>query len=282
MDNDEREPLGRRHPLLQRLRALRRDGNLRRSESVFVAEGVHLARETLASELEIEQVLLAPRVARSSKGAGLLEALRRRGLNCRHTTDELIDSVQDARSPQPIVLIVKRPTWTAAQLCGEAKPLIAVACGLQDPGNLGTLIRTAHAAGGSGCLLHGPSADPFHPRTVRASAGSILHLPVLADADGQLLAELAQRGVEIVATAADGTTEYHEFDFTVASAVLFGSEGDGLSPELLGLADRVVRIPLRSGVESLSVSSAAAVVLFEAARQRAAGGSGVRASPDDP
>jgi TrmH family RNA methyltransferase len=268
LEKEEGRPLGRRHPLLQRLRALRRDGALRRSESVFVAEGIHLAREALASRLRIDSVVIAPRLRRNAEGLALIEEIRTRGLDCHETTDERLAQAQDARSPQPIVMIVERPLWNAETILGDANPLVVVAWGLQDPGNLGNLFRTAHAAGATACLLQGPSADAFHPRTVRASAGAAFRLPTLADGSGELLERLARGRVALIATAADGTTDYPACDFTGPSAILFGAEGDGLPPELTERAARVVRIPLTDDVESLSVSSAAAVILFEAARQR--------------
>jgi len=238
---------------------------------VLLAEGVHLAQEALKSGTAIETVVVSPRLTHNSEGRALLQTIERRGLNCLHTSDAVLESLQDARSPQPILMVLRRPRWTLDDLLGSSQPLVTVAYGLQDPGNLGSLVRTAEAAGSTGCLLCGSCADPFHPRTVRASAGSMLRLPVVELETEALLARLAAAQVAVFATDALDGTLFHQCDFSGPSAILFGGEGSGLPPEIVGLAQQTARIPLQAGVESLSVSAAAAVVLFEAARQRASG-----------
>ena len=146
--------------------------------------------------------------------------------------------------------------------------MIGVAHGIQDPGNLGSLFRTLQAAGATACFVADACADPFHPRAVRASMGSILGLPVLVEPTETLLPRLRDRGIALVAADASGEREYPQCDMTRALAVFFGGEGRGLPAELLAKLDESVRVPLHSGVESLSVGAAAAVLLFEAARQR--------------
>ena len=277
MADEENQPLGRRNPLIVRVRALRRDPAQRAKESVLLAEGVHLAQEALSSGTAIETVIVSPRLTHNSEGRALLQTIERRGLNCLHTSDAVLESLQDARSPQPILMVLRRPQWTLDDVLGSSKPLVTVAYGLQDPGNLGSLVRTAEAAGSTGCLLCGSCVDPFHPRTVRASAGSMLRLPVVELEMEALLTRLAAAQVRIFATDASKGTLFHRCDFSGPSAILFGGEGGGLPPEIVGLAKQTVRIQLQAGVESLSVSAAAAVVLFEAARQRA---SGVRTGRD--
>jgi TrmH family RNA methyltransferase len=269
LEDEKDQPVGRRNPAIVRLRSLRRDAVQRAKECVLLAEGVHLAQEALNSGAMIETVVVSARLARNDEGRVLLREIERRGLNCLNTSDAVLESLQDARSPQPILMVLRRPRWTLDDLLGASKPLVTVACGLQDPGNLGTLVRTAEAAGSTGCLLSGSCADPFHPRTVRASAGSILRLPVVELETESVLSCLAENRLTVFATDASTGTPYHRCDFSGPSAILFGGEGSGLPPSILDAAAETARIELRPGVESLSVSAAAAVVLFEAARQRA-------------
>lgn len=264
--------LGRHHPTLRRLRALRRDRAQRDAESVLVAEGLHLVQEALACGAEIELVLASPRLAQRREGRSLLASVDERGLPRFDTSDALIDGVQDARSGQPVLAVVRRPAWPADSLLETAgpAPLIAVAHGLQDPGNLGGLLRTSHAAGASALVVCGDSADRFHPRTVRASMGSIFHLPVFEEAPEALLPRLKQAGIVTVGGDAAAAVDYAACDMTRPIALFFGGEGSGLPADLSSRLTEHVSIPMRREAESLSVGAAAAVLLFEAARQRRA------------
>ena len=264
-------PLGRQHPTIRRLRVLRRDPARRHAESVLVAEGIHLAQEALsASEAAIELVVVSPRLARTEEGRELLAAVEQSEVRCFETSDTVLQSLQDSRSAQPILTLVRRPQWPPdlGLALRQKKALIGVAHGIQDPGNLGSLFRTLHAAGGTACFVDDAAADPFHARAVRASMGSILRLPVRVEPTGDLLPRLRECGIALVGAASSGEVEYQRCDITRAVAVFFGGEGRGLPPELLAELDETIRVPLHAGVESLSVGAAAAVVLFEAARQR--------------
>jgi TrmH family RNA methyltransferase len=262
--------IGRSHSLVRRLRALRRDARARHGEGLLVAEGLHLAREALASGAAIEQVIVAPRLERTEEGRGLLRDVRERGLACETTTDAVLASVQDARSPQPILMLIW-PARHSVEAClgasGAAPPLVLVAHSVQDPGNLGALVRSADAAGAHALFATGDAADLHHPRAVRASMGSLFRLPAVAAEIEPLFERLAERGVRRVGADPGAGTEYFRADLTGALALVIGAEGSGLPPGA-PLDDRV-RIPLRRGVDSLNVAAAAAVLLFEAARQRA-------------
>lgn len=259
--------------MIRRLRALRRDGRLRESERVFVAEGLHLVREALDSGAKVELIALSPRLQAGAEGRALLERIRAADAACFEAADSVLDSVQDARSAQPVLAVVRRPRWEPeaglAPASGGAALLVAV-CGVQDPGNLGAIVRAADAAGAGACYVCGATVDPFHPRAVRATMGSLLRLPVLAADAVELRARLRERGVAAVAADPRGETVYSAADLTRPLGLFLGAEGGGLPASLVEACDERLRIPLRAGVESLSVSAAAAVLLFEAARQRTA------------
>lgn len=250
---------------MRRLRALRHDRDLRDEQRVFVAEGPRLAREAIASGASIELALCARGI-----GHGLVEELRGAGLAPAFTTPDVHRALQDARSPQPVLLVVRRRAIRIEDLLAPvaAVPLVVVAHGIQDPGNLGSIVRTAEAAGASGMLVCGDSADLYHPRTVRATAGSIFRLPVLQTNLADLTASLRDAGLQRVASSPDPGRDHDAVDLRGPTAILLGGEGAGLPRELRDAADVAVRIPMAAGVESLSVSAAAAVLLFEAARQR--------------
>lgn len=264
--------LGRTHPTIRRLRALRADPALRREQSVFLAEGVHLAQEALQSAADVELVVYSKRLSSREEGRALLRAVAQRQLSCAEADDALLDSIQDARSPQPIVMLVRRPDWPLdAGLCVPGPtPLAVVAVGIQDPGNLGSLVRTADAAGATACFVVQGSADPFHPRAVRATMGSVFRMPIFLDSETGLVERLRARGLRLIGTETTTGVVYHGCDLTRPSALFFGAEGTGLAPALRSELDESIQVPMRAGVNSLSVGAAAAVVLFEAARQRAA------------
>jgi TrmH family RNA methyltransferase len=265
------EELGRRHPLLRRLRALRRDPARRRTEGLLLAEGLHLAAEVLRSAVRVELVVSSPRLERAPGGRELLREIDDRGLPRVLVADAVLDDLQDARTAQPILMLVQRPERApdAGLEPAGGVPLVAVADGVQDPGNLGSLLRTAHAAGATAFAATGEGADPFHPRAVRASAGSVLRFPPLVEPRSTLVERLRRRRIVCIGADPAGRLDHRRADLTRPVALFFGGEGRGLAPPLREVLDETVRIALQAEVESLSVTAAAAVLLFEAARQRA-------------
>jgi TrmH family RNA methyltransferase len=170
-----------------------------------------------------------------------------------------------------VLLVVRRPDGARARavpgLPGVA--LVAVAVGVQDPGNLGSILRSADGAGATGFVTVGSSADLFHPRAVRASMGAIFRLPSAQESEAEpLLAHLRRLGIATLAAHPSSELLYDLCDLRGPVALFFGGEGSGLHADLSRRLDGAVRIPMRRGVESLSVGAAAAVLLFEAARQR--------------
>lgn len=255
---------------MRRIRLLRRHGDERDRQGVLLAEGIHLADAALSSGAEIECAIVSPRLASAPEGPDLLRRLAAAGAMVYQAADRLLDSLQDARSPEPVLLVVRRRRLDAGELLDGADraPWIVVAFGVQDPGNLGTLVRTADACGASGLIAAGDGADLHHPRTVRATAGSIFRLPVSHSEAQPLLDRLRARGYRQVAADPAAGTDYDAFDWSGSLALWLGSEGSGLPRGLASAMDATVRIPMRPGVESLSVGAAAAVLLYEARRAR--------------
>ena len=244
---------------MKRLRALRDDSARRLEEGVFVAEGIHLAGEALRSGASIETALVAPGL----RDDRLRSGLARRAERYEEAPDDLLGALQDARAAQPVLLIVRR----AALAPRDGVPLVVVAVGIQDPGNLGTLFRSADAAGATELVACG-GADPYHPRAVRATMGAIFRLPCSRAPFDRTAAALGSRGVPLVGAEAAGEVDYWAFDWTPPVAIVLGGEGSGLAPIPRAALKSTVRIPMREGIESLSVAAAGAVLLFEAARVR--------------
>lgn len=264
--------LSRTHPVARRLRALRTDRALRDAEGVCVAEGIHLAGEALAAGAAIEAAIVSPRLLENAEGRELARRLGESGVPTYESSEATLDGLQDARSPQPVVAIV---AWRSAPLAEvldgrRGVPLVAVACGVQEPGNLGALWRTADAAGATGFLSTSGSAALTHPRAVRATMGSIFRLPATEWTLEAILHEVKSRGFKIIGADARAAVPYDTVDWSGPIALLLGGEGAGLPAEAAGRLDARAMIPMAPGVESLSVNAAAAVLLFAAARARRA------------
>lgn len=255
----------RSNPLFRRLRELREHAA---DDGLALLEGPKLIEEALLSGVTVLEVAASPRAERSQRGARVLRELAAGGVTVRAMSDELVASLSEAESSQGLLALAARPAFDEAALFAGV-PLIAVAVGVQDPGNLGGLLRTAEAAGATGAYLTPGCADPFGWKALRGSMGSALRLPHVRGVEpAAVVSRLKARGVRVAATAADAAQAYDEADLKRPVAILLGNEGAGLPDELLRAADLTVRIPLAGHAESLNVGVAAGVVLFEAARQR--------------
>lgn len=260
--------LGKHHPLLKRLRGLRRSPQERRELGLLVAEGVHLAGEAIAAGCDLESAFFDARLTASEDGAEILARLNELGVPCHEVTRSVMDGLQDARSPQPVLLTIHTAGLIDSPWRERDDPLCVVCDGIQDPGNFGAILRSADAAGAAALIATGPASDPWHPRAVRASMGSIFRLPVERMELETAIERLRAAGLTLVGTRVDGGDDYLDAAFSGGCALFFGGEGAGLDEQTLGALDRVVTIGLHAGVESLSVGAAVAVTLFEARRQR--------------
>lgn len=254
--------LALRHQKVQRLRRLLSRRSARESERAFVVEGAKVLSEALDAGAAIESVYLA---------AGASEAIAQRAFDAGARVYELapgvVERVADTVTPQPIMAVVPFLDRPLASLRGAALSVVAV--DVRDPGNAGTILRSAEAAGADGVLCCEGSVDVYNPKTVRASAGSLFHVPVVAGGDPvEVLREMASWGVQRLATTATGGRDYSAVDLTRPVAFVLGNEANGLPPELDELVDERVTIPMVGRSESLNVGMAAAVLCFEAARQR--------------
>ena len=236
----------------------------------MIAEGVHLAREALLAGCDLETVFFDARLSTSEEGATLLAELRDLDAPCHEVTEGVMEGLQDARSPQPVLLAIRTAGLDGRSWRTQENPLVVVCDGIQDPGNLGAILRSADAAGAAVLLATGTTADWRHPRTVRASTGSIFRLPIEQTETETAVERLRQHGLTLVGTTVRKGQDFRDVALTGGCALFFGGEGAGLDEGLLETLDRVITIPLHPGVESLSVGAAVAVTLFEAVRQRRA------------
>lgn len=241
-----------------------------RPEGGFIAlEGVRLVSEAIRSGLEIEAILASDSAERHL--APLQAELDRPTLILR-TTDKLFDSVAATETPQGIAALLRPREFSLESLVAVPDPLVIVLVGVQDPGNVGTILRSAEALGASGAIATRGSAHPYSPKSLRASAGSVLRLPILSElATPIALTQLRVSGLKIFVASSPRDSAAHrpdEIDLRGPAAILIGNEGAGLSPEVERSADARIRIQVAEPVDSLNAAIAASLILYEAARQR--------------
>lgn len=250
--------------IFRRFRTLKDRG----ADELCLIEGPRLLEEALASGIELVEVAAAPRAEAREGATRLLAALRARGTPVHRMAEGLVAALSEAETSQGLLALARRPTFEEAALY-RGTPLVVVAVGVQDPGNLGGLLRTAEAAGATGAYLTAGTADPFSWKALRGSMGSAFRLPHVRGLTPEEAARrLRGHGLLLLATAADADVAYDRADLRRPLALLLGREGVGLPDELVRGADQRVAIPMRGPVESLNVGVAAGILLFEAARQR--------------
>ncbi len=239
--------------------------------SLVGIEGPHLLEEALRAGLRVAAVFVAKDPDRRSER--LLERLRLpTATEVLSLPRKLLDSALTTETPQSVAALVEPPDWTWAHVLdssAKAAPLIVVMAGLQDPGNVGTILRSAEAFGASGVVSLPGTVSAWNPKVVRASAGSVFRVPVLAASERGAFEELREAGVRILATAAQRGQPANLADMGGPIALVIGNEGNGVREELAAQADSTITIPCPGPVESLNAAMAASVLLYEAARQRA-------------
>lgn len=279
---DVRRITSRQNPLVARYRAIGR-GEV---ADLLLLDGVHLVSEALDAGLPVCQAAVAADARDAPEASALASRLEQAGVEVVVAPAPVMDVLSPVRSSSAIVAIAQRPAPDADRLYGRGRTLVVVATGVQDPGNLGAIVRVAEAGGASGVVATEGCADPFGWKALRGSMGSSLRLPVFAGRRAsETIAEARRRGCRIVATVPRGGRALYEIDLTGPAAVLIGGEGPGLPRELVEAADDRVTIPMQAPVESLNAAITAALLVYEARRQRnnAARGSesqGRRVSPE--
>jgi len=272
---DAREPLGSplgpRHPAVRRLRELLRDRSTRAQEHTFVVEGPRAISGALDRAAPLDAVYLGPNAEYAF--APLIARVRAAGVPLEHLKDGVLERIGTTVTPQPVLATAPMATVAPSDLRGTG--LVLVAVGIADPGNLGTLLRSAEAAGASGMVIEAGSVDAYNPKVVRASAGAIFGVPLVQASIGEgwsvmdALDELRGAGRTTYGTRAAGGVAPDAVDFTEPVAVLLGNEAHGLADDVAARVDGWISIPMAGPAESLNVAMAGTVVCFEAARQRA-------------
>jgi TrmH family RNA methyltransferase len=266
----------RQNPLVARYRAAARG----RADDLLLLDGAHLVADALDAGVHLREAAVAD-VADVADAAGhpvrraeiraLAARLTEAGVEVVAASAAVMDALSPVRSAGGIVALADRPSLDAGRMYGGGAPLVIVAVDVQDPGNLGAIVRVAEAGGATGLVAAGRSADPFGWKALRGSMGSALRIPVVVGEHAdQAVADARRHGCRIVAAVPRGGRSLFDINLKVPAAVLIGGEGPGLPAALVDAADDRVTIPMQSPVESLNAAVTAALIVYEARRQRAA------------
>ncbi|HEY9853558.1 MAG TPA: RNA methyltransferase [Leptolyngbyaceae cyanobacterium] len=252
------------NPLVKQIRKLHQ-AKERHQQQLFLLEGTHLLMEVCAVDYPLTTICCTP--TWQERHPELWQEASRRSQRQELVSPEVLKAIATTVNPDGVVAIAARENIPTPPI-PHTGLLLALET-IQDPGNLGTVIRTAAAAGAAGLWVSADSVDLDHPKVLRASAGQWFRLPMGVTPDIKKLIKNCQAGgMQAIATVPDAKLTYWELDLQKPSLILLGNEGAGLSVDALALADQQVKIPLSPGVESLNVAIAAAVILYEAQRQK--------------
>lgn len=240
--------------------ALQKHAKTRKEQKAYVVEGKKMFEELPREDLKEVYVT----AEYESKDLKVLT-----DVNYEVVEDRLFNQMSDTKTPQGILCVVKQKEYELEELLAKPKPMLLILEDLQDPGNVGTILRTAEAAGVDGIILSGGCVDIYNPKTVRGTMGSIYRQPFLYVSHmPDIIKKLKDKKIPIYAAHLVGKMRYDEADYKVGGAFLIGNEGAGLSAKLTEAADKLIKIPMEGQVESLNAASAATILMYEANRQR--------------
>ena len=250
------------NPRIRWIRRLQSSTRKRRKERVFVVEGVRLAEEALSSGWETSLVIYSDEL--DGRGLTVVDRLAERGTEVFKVTPQVMGFAADTETPQGILAVLRiHPTPVPERLS-----CVFIPDAIRDPGNLGTMLRTAVAAGVEAVFLPPGAVDPFAPKVVRAGMGAHFRIPIVEMGWEKLRGYFHDSHLRVVLAAAGAGLPYHQMDFDQPIALIVGGEAEGASMEARNLVDEWVHIPMAGGAESLNAAVAASILLFEVLRQR--------------
>jgi len=266
------------NPKVKYISALNK-GTAKGRKNEIVIEGTHLVEEALKSQKDgrskLNIVFYTGRYSESKEGKTLLGQLGKAGVELEEITEKVMSHLSEVETPQGVMALASLSSPDYADFFKQENPAVLILDGIQDPGNLGTIIRVADAFGASGILMSDRTVNPNNPKVVRSTAGSVFNVGLARFRSLIVpLKDLRRRGIKIVATDAAGPKTVSQVDLKGPVGFIFGSEGQGIEEGILKLADELVSIPMTGKVESLNVAVSASIVLYEMLRQRRGKGNG--------
>ena len=245
-----------------------RDRRDRERTGLTLIDGAREIRRALDRGVDVVEVFVCEPLLAGPDARAALDRLRASGTTIRATTEPVFAKVAFGERAEGLVAVVRIPSTDLGALATPADALVVVIEGVEKPGNLGAVLRSADGAGADAVIAATPRTDLFNPNAIRASAGTVFTLPLASASSAEVLAWLRERDFRIVAARVDATTVYTDADLTGRVAIVLGAEADGLTDTWTGADIAAVRLPMLGVADSLNVSVSAAVLLYESRRQR--------------
>lgn len=258
------------NPVIKEVRSLRSKSG-REEKNLFFIEGTRFVSEALKEKAGIRYIIYSDTFLSGGVSSELAGAAEQMGIVSFEVPDSLFDSISDTQNPQGVLAVLALERKLLEDMTVD-EGLLVLLDNIRDPGNMGTIIRTADAAGCAGVVVSDGCADIYNPKVLRSTMGSIFHIPVFYGGDiAGMMQTVKRRGFLLCASHLEGSSSIYEADLSGNTALIIGSEAEGISSETARMADLLVKIPMAGRAESLNASVAAGVMLFEAMRQRLAG-----------
>lgn len=245
----------------------------RRAGDLFLVEGFRSIGDLLASNIDIVSVFMTEEFASTERGRSVMDRSRSAMIDTYYVSEKIMSHVADTRSPSGIAAVAREPRYAILDLRkiaeqGDRLPLIALLYEVNDPSNLGSVLRSAEAAGIAACVLSKGSADVFSPKSVRASMGSLFRVPIVCGVDaGAFIDEARSFEFSAVGAALTGATDHFSFDWPAKTLLVIGSEAHGLPASMIDQLDTTVKIDMAGKVESLNLAVSAGLLFFDAKRK---------------
>lgn len=254
------------NPRVKELKSLQK-AKERRSRGVFIIEGLKEIEKAILSDYQFNSVYYCPDLISKDRIDNMLGSLKH-NLPIEEISTKVYNQVAYRENSGGLIVCAKPKTTELSGLKISKNPLILVVESVEKPGNLGALLRTADAAGVNGVIVCDPHTDIYNPNVIRASIGSVFTTPLVLSDSKTIVEWLKNKGIKLFCTALSASKPHYEIDFTVPSAIVMGSESTGLTDEWLNKSDQNIIIPMHGAADSMNVSTSAAVIVFEAIRQR--------------
>jgi RNA methyltransferase, TrmH family len=233
-------------------------------EDKFLLEGIRNIEEILRSDVRIDSILYTDQLLKTKRGLELYLAIEKKKIKADKIAEEDFKNISNITTSQGILAICQKPNYNFSKLMSSKIKSLVILDGIQDPGNLGTIIRTADAAGVSGIITGEGTVDIYNPKVLNSAMGSFLHIPVVKVDDlAAAVKKLKEQGIRILVCDVRGEKNYSTANYNYPVGVIFGNEGAGPKKELINLADEVIKIPIVGRAESLNVGIACGIVLYK-------------------
>ncbi|QZY56301.1 23S rRNA (guanosine(2251)-2'-O)-methyltransferase RlmB [Crassaminicella profunda] len=235
----------------------------------YIVEGIRIIRDALQNNKEIKYILFAEELYTTSGGEELLHELMENNIKIYEIPNNIYMHLSDTQNPQGIMAVLPIESYHIDEVIDSSKNLFLVLDRVQDPGNLGTIIRTADAAGINAVILTKGCVDLYNLKTIRSTMGSIFHFPIVHGGETiEIIKHLKSKNIKIVSTSLETDKYYDEVDYNESTAFVIGNEANGVLKEVLESSDELVKIPMIGKAESLNASIAASIIMYEAVRQK--------------